>query len=248
MKATRLALEIAGRTDRGNVRPINEDSFLLPEGDNLALVADGMGGHQAGEVASALAASTIRACARKAAGRDISVKNAVSWVRQANRAIYLAANEDMSRPGVGTTLTFLYFMRGHAMLAHVGDSRCYLMRSGEIYQVTQDHSLVAELLRRGEITEEEAREHPYRNVITRALGTDETIAVDAQDIDTRPGDRFLLCTDGLSNYVERAELRKVLAGSAPEEACARLIDLALSRGGRDNITVIAARLGGEAER
>ena len=144
------AITVAAKTHCGRVRPINEDSYLVPEGDSLALVADGMGGHRAGEVASSMAAEAIRLSARKAAGRDISVKTAVSWVRQANRAIYRAANEDLSRSGMGTTLTFLYFMQGHVMLAHVGDSRCYLMRGGDVYQITKDHSLVAELVRKGE--------------------------------------------------------------------------------------------------
>ena len=240
------AVIVAAKTHCGRVRPINEDSYLVPEGDGLVLVADGMGGHRAGEVASSMAASSIRACAHKAAGRDISVKTAVSWVRQANRAIYRAANEDLSRSGMGTTLTFLYFMEGHVMLAHVGDSRCYLLRGGEIYQITKDHSLVAELVRKGEITEEEARDHPYRNIITRALGTDDKVAVDAQDLDTRVGDVFLLCTDGLSNYLEKDEIRAILAENPPQEACDRLVDVALARGGRDNITVVVARLGEEA--
>ena len=177
-------MKVVACTHRGNVRPINEDSFLMPENDGLVLVADGMGGHQAGEVASAMAASTIRACAQKAAGREITVRSAVSWVRKANKGIYQAASEDLSRAGMGTTLTFLYFMPGHAMLAHVGDSRCYQIRDGSITQLTRDHSLVAELVRKGEITPEQAKIHPYRNIITRALGTDSTVAVDAQDIDT----------------------------------------------------------------
>ena len=242
------AITVAAKTHCGRVRPINEDSYLVPEGDSLALVADGMGGHRAGEVASSMAAEAIRLSARKAAGRHLSDKTAVSRGRQPNRAIYRAANEDLSRSGMGTTLTFLYFMQGHVMLAHVGDSRCYLMRGGEVYQITKDHSLVAELVRKGEITEEEAKDHPYRNIITRALGTDDTVAVDAQDVDTRPGDVFLLCTDGLSNYLETSEIRGILAESSPQEACERLVDLALDRGGRDNITVVVARLEGEAER
>lgn len=233
-------MKVVAKTHCGKVRPTNEDSFLVPEGDHIALVADGMGGHRAGEVASSMAASIIRACAHKAAGREISVKTAVAWVRQANRAIYRAANEDLSRSGMGTTLTFLYFMQGHAMLAHVGDSRCYLVRKGEIYQLTKDHSLVAELVRKGEITEEEARYHPYRNIITRALGTDDTVAVDAQDIDTEDGDLFLLCSDGMSNYARDEEMRAILLDNAPEQACEKLVELALERGGRDNITVIVA--------
>ena len=236
-------MKVVACTHRGNVRPINEDSFLMPENDGLVLVADGMGGHQAGEVASAMAASAIRACAQKAAGREITVRSAVSWVRKANKSIYQAASEDLSRAGMGTTLTFLYFMPGHAMLAHVGDSRCYLIRDGRITQLTHDHSLVAELVRKGEITEEQAKNHPYRNVITRALGTDSTVAVDAQDIDTEKNDVYLLCSDGLSNYVEPDELLRAVGEQEPDALCGYLTRLALERGGRDNITVAAAYLG-----
>ena len=236
-------MKVVACTHRGNVRPINEDSFLMPENDGLVLVADGMGGHQAGEVASAMAAETIRACAQKAAGREITVRSAVSWVRKANKGIYQAASEDLSRAGMGTTLTFLYFMQGHAMLAHVGDSRCYQIRDGHIHQLTRDHSLVAELVRKGEITPEQARIHPYRNVITRALGTDSTVAVDAQDIDTQKDDVYLLCSDGLSNYIEPDELLRAVGEQSPDALCEYLTGLALERGGRDNITVVAAFLG-----
>ena len=236
-------MKVVACTHRGNVRPINEDSFLMPENDGLVLVADGMGGHQAGEVASAMAASTIRACAQKAAGREITVRSAVSWVRKANKGIYQAASEDLSRAGMGTTLTFLYFMPGHAMLAHVGDSRCYQIRDGSITQLTRDHSLVAELVRKGEITPEQAKIHPYRNIITRALGTDSTVAVDAQDIDTEKNDIYLLCSDGLSNYVEPDELRRAASEQSTDALCEYLTGLALERGGRDNITVVAAFLG-----
>ena len=172
------AITVAAKTHCGRVRPINEDSYLVPEGDSLALVADGMGGHRAGEVASSMAAEAIRLSARKAAGRDISVKTAVSWVRQANRAIYRAANEDLSRSGMGTTLTFLYFMQGHVMLAHVGDSRCYLMRGGDVYQITKDHSLVAELVRKGEITEEEAIDREAMETKRHAPGFSGMFALD----------------------------------------------------------------------
>lgn len=238
-------MKVVACTHCGNVRPINEDSFLVPEDDGLVLVADGMGGHQAGEVASAMAAASVRASAQKMAGREISVKSAVSWVRRANKVIYQAANEDLSRSGMGTTLTFLYFMKGHAMLAHVGDSRCYLIRDGEIQQLSRDHSLVAELVRTGRITEEQAKTHPYRNVITRALGTDSTIAVDAQDIDIDANDVFLLCSDGLSNYIEPTELLEAVNQYSSDEICDYLVGIALERGGRDNITVVVAYCGQE---
>lgn len=236
-------MKVVACTHRGNVRPINEDSFLMPENDGLVLVADGMGGHQAGEVASALAASTIRVCAQKAAGREITVRSAVSWVRKANKGIYQAAGEDAARAGMGTTLTFLYFMPGHVMLAHVGDTRCYRIRDGQITQLTHDHSLVAELVRTGKISPEQARVYPYRNVITRALGTDASVAVDAQDIDTERDDIFLLCSDGLTNYVEAEELLDAVREQEPDALCEYLTGLALERGGRDNITVVAAFLG-----
>lgn len=238
-------MKVVAGTHRGNVRPINEDACLaLPE-LGLVLVADGMGGHQAGEVASAMAAESLCASAKKAAGREISVKSAVAWVRKANKAIFQAANEDLSCSGMGTTLTFLYFMKGHAMLAHVGDSRCYLIRDGEIKQLTRDHSLVAELVASGEITPEQAKTHPYRNVITRALGTDSTVAVDAQDVDCDEGDVFLLCSDGLSNYFEADELLKAVQEIPADALCDHLIGIALQRGGRDNITVAAAWVGKE---
>ena len=233
-------MKMVAGTHCGNVRPINEDVCLaLPE-CGLLLVADGMGGHQAGEVASAMAMESVCASAQKAAGREISVKSAVTWVRRANKAIFQAANEDLSCSGMGTTLTFLYFMKGHAMLAHVGDSRCYLIRDGEIKQLTRDHSLVAELVARGEITEEQAKNHPYRNVITRALGTESTVAVDAQDVGCDEGDIFLLCSDGLSNYIEENELLSIVQETSDEELCDRLIGIALERGGKDNITVAVA--------
>lgn len=233
-------MKLVAGTHCGNVRPINEDACLaLPE-CGLLLVADGMGGHQAGEVASSMAMETVRASAQKAAGREITVKSAVTWVRRANKAIYQAANEDLSKSGMGTTLTYLYLMKGHAMIAHVGDSRCYLIHDDEIRQLTRDHSLVAELIARGEITPEQAKNHPYRNVITRALGTDATVAVDAQDVDFDEGDRFLLCSDGLSNYLQPEEMLDAVRSVEPELICDYLIGIALERGGRDNITVAVA--------
>lgn len=233
-------MKVVAKTHCGKVRPINEDSFLVPENDHIVLVADGMGGHRAGEVASEMAAEFIRTCAKKAAGKEISIKTAVSWVRRANKAIFKASNDDIMRSGMGTTLTFLYFMNGHAMLAHVGDSRCYLIRAGDIFQLTKDHSLVAELVSKGELTAEQAKTHPYRNIITRALGTDETVAVDAQNIDIEENDVFVLCSDGLSNYVDKSEILKVIQEKDPSQVCETMVQMALDRGGKDNITVVAA--------
>ena len=242
-------MKVVAKTHCGKVRPINEDRYLVPEeGDSIVLVADGMGGHKAGEVASETAAQTIRACAVKMHGREISIKTALNWVRQANQIIYRMANEKPECMGMGTTMTFLYFMDKHALLAHVGDSRCYRIRDGRIMQLTKDHSLVAELVRIGEITPEQARNHPYRNIITRALGTDDYVAVDAQDIPVEENDVYLLCSDGLSNYLEEDELLHAVQNQPSDALCDHLVQIALDRGGRDNITVVAAYCGGEVAR
>lgn len=242
-------MKVVAKTHCGKVRPINEDRYLVPEeGDSIVLVADGMGGHKAGEVASETAAQTIRACAVKMHGREISIKTALKWVRQANQIIYRMANEKPECMGMGTTMTFLYFMDKHALLAHVGDSRCYRIRGGRIMQLTKDHSLVAELVRIGEITPEQARNHPYRNIITRALGTDDYVAVDAQDIPVEENDVYLLCSDGLSNYLEEDELLHAVQNQPSDALCDHLVQIALDRGGRDNITVVAAYCGGEVAR
>ena len=242
-------MKVVAKTHCGKVRPINEDRYLVPEeGDSIVLVADGMGGHKAGEVASETAAQTLRACAVKMHGREISIKTALKWVRQANQIIYRMANEKPECMGMGTTMTFLYFMNKHALLAHVGDSRCYRIRGGRIMQLTKDHSLVAELVRIGEITPEQARNHPYRNIITRALGTDDYVAVDAQDIPVEENDVYLLCSDGLSNYLEEDELLHAVQNQPSDALCDHLVQIALDRGGRDNITVVAAYCGGEVAR
>lgn len=242
-------MKVVAKTHCGKVRPINEDRYLVPEeGDSIVLVADGMGGHKAGEVASETAAQTIRACAVKMHGREISIKTALKWVRQANQIIYRMANEKPECMGMGTTMTFLYFMDKHALLAYVGDSRCYRIRDGHIMQLTKDHSLVAELVRIGEITPEQARNHPYRNIITRALGTDDYVAVDAQDIPVEENDVYLLCSDGLSNYLEEDELLHAVQNQPSDALCDHLVQIALDRGGRDNITVVAAYCGGEVAR
>lgn len=234
-------MAMAALSDRGKVRPINEDSFCLPNGQMyLALVADGMGGHQAGEVASDMAASILSELAAKRGGKDISVKTAVSWVRKANAAIYASAQANPAQRGMGTTLTFLYFMHQRVMLGHVGDSRCYRLRDGQLAQLSTDHSLVQELVRNGTITQEEARNHPYKNIITRALGADEQVQVDAHDLQLSRSDVFLLCSDGLTDYLTDEELQDILLEQETDlqQKARKMVDVALERGGRDNITVL----------
>ncbi len=228
-------------SDKGKVRPINEDSFCLPEDKlPLAIVADGMGGHLAGEVASAMAVSLLSQSARKFGGQDISVKTAVSWIRSANTAIYEAAQNNPAQKGMGTTLTLLYFMHKRAMLCHVGDSRCYLFRDGELCQLSQDHSLVQELVRSGAISAEQARKHPYKNIITRALGCDKQVEVDAHDLDLQEDDCFLMCSDGLTDYLSNEELEEILRRDDLDlqQKAQKMLDTALERGGRDNVTVL----------
>lgn len=234
-------MAMAALSDRGKVRPINEDSFCLPNGQMyLALVADGMGGHQAGEVASDMATSILSELAAKRGGKDISVKTAVSWVRKANAAIYASAQANPAQRGMGTTLTFLYFMHHRVMLGHVGDSRCYRLRDGQLAQLSTDHSLVQELVRNGTITQEEARNHPYKNIITRALGADEQVQVDAHDLQLSRSDVFLLCSDGLTDYLTDEELQGILLEQETDlqQKARKMVDIALERGGRDNITVL----------
>lgn len=233
-------MAVVVRTDKGNIRPINEDSYFAPrQGLPMALVADGIGGHKAGEVASALAVETMQAQVAKRQGRDLSIKMAVGFVRKTNKAIFEAAQGVETAKGMGTTLTMLYFMKRKVLLAHVGDSRAYRLRDGQLTMLSQDHSLVAELIKIGEITEEQAKDHPYKNIITRALGVDEDVQVDSRDFDRFENDLYLLCTDGLTTYLDDEELRVILLGKESlDEKADSLMNIALERGGRDNITLV----------
>lgn len=238
-------MSIAAISDKGRVRELNEDAFFVPSIEEnmqhmpLFIVADGMGGHQAGEVASAMAVATILSKATLKNGKEISVKNVVSWLRDANTAIHDAAMTDRTKRGMGTTLTMLYFMQHRVMLAHVGDSRAYRLRDQELKQLTNDHSLVWELHHAGIISDEEAKHHPYKNIITRALGSESDIQVDAHDLERKAGDVYLLCTDGLTGYIPDEELQQILLEEGDLQAKAsKLTQLALERGGHDNITVI----------
>jgi len=235
------------RTDVGCVREANEDSgvYFKPSDPTeierqgiLVVVADGMGGHASGEVASRMAVETVkRAYYREKKGSADALRVAFE---EANARIYAAAHEDPSLLGMGTTGTALVILGGHAFAAHVGDSRLYMLRGGDLYQLTEDHSEVMEMVKRGIISQEEARTHENKNVILRALGTGPAVEVSTWDapLAVRPGDQFLLCSDGLHDMVEDAEIREIVAASAdPHDACDRLVAKARERGGHDNITV-----------
>ena len=230
-------VEAVHRTDVGRQREANEDSLFSRA--PVFAVADGMGGAQAGEVASRIAAAAFEPEMPEHAGE--------TWLREtaqrANREIFDLAQGDTSRSGMGTTLTAALVSGDEVSFGHVGDSRAYVYRDGELNQLTNDHSLVEELRRQGKLTKEQAAEHPQRSVITRALGPEPDVAVDTMTVRARPGDVFLLCSDGLTTMISDEDARSILSRSDNlDEAARKLIRAANERGGRDNITVILFRL------
>ena len=230
-------------TDVGRVRPINEDSFYLPAArEQFCAVADGMGGHNAGEVASALAVEVFARSMKEAP--DIGLDSLHAAVLRANGAVYKAASRDAAKSGMGTTFSALANADGQAYVAHVGDSRVYLIRDGAIVQVTMDHTLVEEMVLKGMLTLREARVHPRRNIITRALGTEPGVEVDLIQIELEAGDVFFLCSDGMTNMVsDREILRTAQSGGTWQDKLRRLVGAALENGGQDNITAMFAVTG-----
>jgi serine/threonine protein phosphatase PrpC len=229
----------AGVTQTGNVRRSNEDSFLIAE--PLFVVADGMGGAQAGEIASRMAAEEFEQ--QGVAGED-GEQALRQVIQHANRRINQRARSDPGLAGMGTTVTAaLVDAGGRVAFANVGDSRAYLLRAGELRRLSEDHSLVGELVRAGELSEEDAEHHPQRSVITRALGTEGDVQVDTFTVDGLPGDVVLLCTDGLNTMVDEATIGRLLAaGSSAEQTARELVRAALRGGGEDNVTAIVFRL------
>ena len=233
-----LELQPFGVTDAGKVRQNNEDALLVGEGEDetLFVVADGIGGFEAGEVASSLAVDVL-----KGLRSDRSFKTAIA---EANRRILAAGRGNEKLSGMGTTVVAIRFggtqQEPTAEVAHVGDSRAYLVRGGEMNPITEDHSLVAELVRSGDLTRDQAAEHPQKNLITRALGADEEVDVDTSVLPVEAGDRVLLCSDGLSDMVPEAKISEILQESSedPERAARGLLTAALDAGGNDNITAI----------
>jgi PPM family protein phosphatase len=253
-------MSVGYASHRGRVREQNEDGYCilvqpaLAAGiDTLLAVADGMGGHQAGEVASG---HTVAALAEAFStpeyqrNVDYSPQHNDYWIAVL-KAVIERINDDLVKlsdrqptlRGMGTTVTVALLAQGQCFFAHVGDSRAYLWREGKFVQLTQDHSWVAEQVRNGQLDEGEARTHPSKNVLTRCLGAGAPVRVDRFVQPVHAGDVFLLCTDGLSNMVQDNELAQIVAAStAPQQACDRLVDLSNERGGLDNITVLVARV------
>ena len=245
-RKVRVCSLLGARTDLGRVRENNEDKFefFQPDDENtLAVkgsfyaVADGMGGHSAGQIASELALETV-VKAYYADPSPVVVESLRSAIQQANALIFDAARAVSDRSGMGTTFTGLVIRGEEAFIAQVGDSRCYLARGHNIRQITQDHSWVAEQVRRGALSEDEALMSPFRNVITRSLGNFPNVDVDIFTEQIKPGDEFLLCTDGLSGEVGPEEMLEAMRGRSPSQAAWDLVELALERGGHDNATVL----------
>lgn len=227
-----MKLAVAYSTDVGRVRDGNEDSLLVDEHLGLFAVADGMGGHQGGEVASSTAIEALRAAV--AAGQRVDLA-----IVSANGAVLKRASGDPRLTGMGTTLTAMHPLGGSRLLiGHVGDSRAYLLRRGNLERLTEDHSLVEELVREGRITREQADVHPQRNIVTRALGM-EHVDVDVLPIEVETGDRLLICSDGLTTMVREREVARLLGGDDDVQHIAdRLVDEAVKNGGEDNVTVV----------
>jgi len=238
-KSSLRVVEHAELSDVGRLREGNEDSMLVDP--PLFVVADGMGGAQAGEVASGLAVGTLGEMPPDDGNVEVELTEAIT---EANRRIHDKAQEDRELSGMGTTLTAAFVHDGKVTLGHVGDSRAYRFRDGELAQLTDDHSLVAELERHGKLTAAEARVHPQRSMILRALGIGAEVEVDTYCFVGEPGDVFLLCSDGLSGPVHDAVISEVLEGCQTLDAAAeKLIELANLSGGPDNITAVLFRLG-----
>jgi len=257
-------MDCYGLSDVGRKRKSNEDSFAISGDGTLLVVADGMGGHAAGEVASRLAVEsierhisgsdprkepTIPASFRSPVGGEVGLpapaRRVLNAIRLANQEIVRSVRKDSSMRGMGTTVVIAHILGSHAYIGSVGDSRAYLVRDGALRQLTSDHTLVNEQVRAGALSSQEARRHPARNILTRAVGSQEDVEPDLIEEDLHSGDLLLLCSDGLTTMVEDGEILKtVLAhGDDPAAGCRALVDLANDHGGDDNVTVILARAG-----
>ncbi len=244
-----MVLDVCGASDIGCVRSLNEDSFCIygleeKRLPGFCVLSDGMGGHNAGEVASQktvqfVAEVLMDSIPEKTAALPKEIKRAV---QTANEGVFRMAVTNQGQSGMGATLVVAAVAEGIAYIANVGDSRAYAYRNHELMRITKDHSVVEEMMANGSITPEEARNHPQRNMITRAIGTDPIVEPDLFEYDYMPGDTLLLCSDGLSGMVEDEEIRRILEEKqSAGESVMSLIEAAKERGGQDNITVICIR-------
>jgi protein phosphatase len=238
-------------TDVGRKREHNEDSFLVRPEVGLFAVADGMGGHQAGERASRMALDTLANVLKpptERADRDDVLGRLREATQAAGAAIFDAAQADPELQGMGTTMTSLWFHGGRAYLAHVGDSRAYLYRDGRAQQLSDDHSWVSEQVRAGMMTVDEAKESKFRHIISRSVGFEREVLVDGAAIPVQAGDCYVICSDGLSNYVDADEIARILGTRFYREVPRLFVEMANSRGGDDNITVVLVQVANDATR
>lgn len=241
---------IAAASDVGRVRKVNEDSYFVSDiiDENVvAVVADGMGGHKGGKVAS----STVAECIQSAAYENdffsrsvVELKEIIrETVARANEEVYNRSNSEEALCGMGTTLVMCVASQDRTVCANIGDSRMYLLSDSILTQITKDHSLVQNLIDKGQITNQEALIHPNRNVITKAVGTDKCVEPDFFECNAKKGDFLILCSDGLTNMVSEDDIYYIVKHtSSPDEACSKLVEMANNAGGSDNITVIIIRL------
>jgi protein phosphatase len=244
-----------GMSDVGKRREKNEDSFLVNDELALYTVADGMGGHLGGDIASKLATATMHEVVHALeSDPDMTLQEGVNIkpgefqgylryaIKLSSKRIFERSHGEATLRGMGTTTVAILFRNNKIYIANVGDSRAYRIRDGEISQITRDHSLVGEQMRAGILTEEEAKASRLKNIITRSVGFQEEVDADIDIRVVRHGDRYLLCSDGLSNMLDDSEIQEIVASNSLEQACRRLIDVANERGGDDNITVVIAEV------
>lgn len=236
-------MRVGQLSDKGSVRQINEDSVYSSKARDLFIIADGMGGHKAGEVASKLAVNKVKYFIKnKSLNNKKTEEKMLSLICEAieyaNKSIYALASKDDNLKGMGTTIIVALACQSTVYIGHVGDSRAYLISNQSISQITSDHSLAEELFKNGSITKEQAMNYPHKNVITRALGCIDKIMVDTHIINLNKGDSLLLCTDGLSNMISNEEIFNIVNSNTPNKAVRSLIDSANKAGGIDNVSAI----------
>lgn len=234
-------------SDIGNIRQLNEDTYGILEDEvfNLFLICDGMGGHNAGEVASALAKETVLDFMKGIQQEELLLPSLMKAITKANHEIYALSSKEKTMSGMGTTMTAALSHHGRLDIAHVGDSSLYVVYNNEIKKITKDHSYVQELVDLGKVTEEDAKHHPNKNIITRAVGTNLHVEIEAYTRQTDHEEIYLLCTDGLSDYLSAQEILEKLSSSQDmHKSMMELVEMAKERGGRDNITLVI--FGGEA--
>ncbi|MGI9554218.1 MAG: Stp1/IreP family PP2C-type Ser/Thr phosphatase [Thermodesulfobacteriota bacterium] len=247
-----MQLQSSSVSDIGKIRQNNEDSYLelkIDERDGYSLllvVADGMGGHNAGEVASKTVVESIESYFKSEESNlnsDKTLSHLKESIEKANSAVIKASASDESLKGMGSTCTAIMILNNMTFVAHVGDSRAYLIRGKKINQITKDHTLAEKMLESGIITKEEAKTSPHRNMLMKAIGIEDKVEVETYDpFNVKPGDVYLLCSDGLTEYLEEEELCSIINIYEPQEACKLLVNIANKRGGKDNITVQIAKV------